>query len=119
MNSIHCRLIHLVLLLCYLLSECAVKYCSVQDDQGKCKKSASFSRKNKEKTGIILPLSYIIVLFYTKSFTRNRQQVQDILCYGVENVGDFFYLFFVGKGGDGPEVAKHRTSLVESTDILH
>ena len=115
----HCRLIHLVLLPCYLLSECAVKHCSVQDDQGKCKKSASFSRKNKEKTGIILPLSYIIVLFYTQSFTRNRQQVQDILCYGVENVGDFFLPFFVGKGGDGPEVAKHRTSLMESTDILH
>ncbi len=46
--------------------------------------------KIKKKTGIILPLSYIIVLFYTQSFTRNRQQVQDILCYGVENVGDFF-----------------------------
>ena len=74
--------------------------------------------KIKKKTGIILPLSYIIVLFYTQSFTRNRQQVQDILCYGVENVGDFF-TFFVGKGGDGPEVAKHRTSLMESTDVLH
>ena len=51
----HCRLIHLVLLPCYLLSECAVKHCSVQDDQGKCKKSASFSRKNKEKQVLSYP----------------------------------------------------------------
>ena len=38
---------------------------------------------------------------------------------GVGNVGFFIKNFFCrGERGSGSEVAKHRTSLIESTDVL-
>ena len=92
------------------------------------------------KSPLVPPMSYVLEACYMAWFRARRMQqsagkprkilhqsyiprcIRKKRIFGslVQEMQEFFKkTFFVGERDSLPEVAKHRTSLIESTDVLH